>query len=280
MPSIALKRPAETSHGTGLAGIPSRGHCSTAARNASCIASSARSKSPSRRISVASTLRESRRKRVATVAVMSAGAAAASRDTAGPRAPDSSDARAQDAQQRNSTEDKDERGPHRVGNAEQVHGRVGAGRARLEDIGQKPVELGRADDAVGEGEVARRRLRGNEVVPERRRDAGDGEEEGEGRGDAAAGGAAPDEAEQRERTDRDEDQSLQHAPRAWLHSERMLRDEGGEDGAERGDGDEGERRRARSAAARRRPRARRRHSAAWAISSISTQAPSGSWATP
>ena len=59
--SIALNRPAETSHARGLAGTPSRGHCSTAAANASCSASSARSKSPSRRISVAKTRRDSAR---------------------------------------------------------------------------------------------------------------------------------------------------------------------------------------------------------------------------
>ena len=63
--------------------------------------------------------------------------------------------------------------------------------------------------------------------------------------------------------------------------ERVLRDERGDDDAER---------RATATNAnhgafvapppRARPRARRRHSAAWAISSISTQAPSGSWATP
>src|SRR6185503_8309733 len=57
--SIALKRPADTSHALGLDGTPSRGHCSSAALNASCRASSARSKSPSRRISVASTRRDS-----------------------------------------------------------------------------------------------------------------------------------------------------------------------------------------------------------------------------
>jgi hypothetical protein len=50
--SMALKRPVETSQARGLAGTPSRAHCSTAFTNASCIASSARSKSPSRRMSV------------------------------------------------------------------------------------------------------------------------------------------------------------------------------------------------------------------------------------
>jgi hypothetical protein len=99
-------------------------------------------------------------------------------------------------------------------------------------------------------------------------------------GDAGSGRAAPDQAEQREDADRDEDQPLQHAPGAGLHRERVLRDEGGDDGAERGDGDEGEHA-ARSTRRRGRGRARgaviRR---TWAISSISTQAPSGSWATP
>ena len=61
MPSIALKRPVETSQARGLAGRPSRVHCSTAAANASCSASSAVSKSPSRRINVASTCRDSER---------------------------------------------------------------------------------------------------------------------------------------------------------------------------------------------------------------------------
>jgi len=59
--SIALNRPAETSHARGFAGTPSRGHCSTAAANASCSASSANSKSPSSRTSVANTRRESER---------------------------------------------------------------------------------------------------------------------------------------------------------------------------------------------------------------------------
>ncbi|MNT62700.1 hypothetical protein D3C72_2004480 [compost metagenome] len=59
--SMALKRPADTSQARGLAGMPSRGHCCTAAMKASCRASSARSKSPSRRIRVASTRRESLR---------------------------------------------------------------------------------------------------------------------------------------------------------------------------------------------------------------------------
>ena len=61
MPSIALKRPVDTSHARGLAGTPSRDHCSTAIVNASCSASSAASKSPSRRIKVARTWRDSER---------------------------------------------------------------------------------------------------------------------------------------------------------------------------------------------------------------------------
>jgi hypothetical protein len=59
--SIARNRPAEMSQARGLAGTPSRGHCRTAAAKASCSASSARSKSPRRRISVARTRRESAR---------------------------------------------------------------------------------------------------------------------------------------------------------------------------------------------------------------------------
>src|SRR5438034_4994258 len=61
MPSMALKRPVDTSHARGLAGTPSRDHCSTATAKASCSASSAASKSPSRRISVARTWRDSER---------------------------------------------------------------------------------------------------------------------------------------------------------------------------------------------------------------------------
>ena len=33
MPSIALKRPADTSHARGFAGTPSIGHCSSAAKS-------------------------------------------------------------------------------------------------------------------------------------------------------------------------------------------------------------------------------------------------------
>src|SRR4051794_28985289 len=61
--SIALNRPVEISQARGLAGTPSTGQRSTAAVNASCSASSARSKSPSRRIRVARTRRDSLRKR-------------------------------------------------------------------------------------------------------------------------------------------------------------------------------------------------------------------------
>src|SRR5262245_62107231 len=66
--SMALYRPAETSHARGLAGVPSRGHRSTAAAKASCSASSARSKPPSRRMSVARTRRDSDRYTAATPA--------------------------------------------------------------------------------------------------------------------------------------------------------------------------------------------------------------------
>jgi len=59
--STAVKRPAEMSHERGFAGRPSRGHCSIAAVKASCSASSARSKSPTRRMSVARTRLDSRR---------------------------------------------------------------------------------------------------------------------------------------------------------------------------------------------------------------------------
>jgi hypothetical protein len=61
MVSMPLKRPAETSHARGLAGMASGVHCSSAAVKASWSASSARSKSPSSRIRVARTRRESER---------------------------------------------------------------------------------------------------------------------------------------------------------------------------------------------------------------------------
>jgi hypothetical protein len=61
MASIALKRPADTSQARGFEGTPSRGQCSMAEANASCNASSARSKSPSTRIKVARTRRDSAR---------------------------------------------------------------------------------------------------------------------------------------------------------------------------------------------------------------------------
>ena len=47
-----------TSHARGFAGTPLLGHCSTADANASCSASSARSKSPSSRTNVAKTRRD------------------------------------------------------------------------------------------------------------------------------------------------------------------------------------------------------------------------------
>ena len=48
---MPLNRPVEIIQATGFSGIPSVGHCSSTARTASCRASSARSKSPSSRIS-------------------------------------------------------------------------------------------------------------------------------------------------------------------------------------------------------------------------------------
>ena len=51
--SMALWRAADTSQATGFPGAPSRGQVSTAAANASWTASSDRSKSPTRRITVA-----------------------------------------------------------------------------------------------------------------------------------------------------------------------------------------------------------------------------------
>ena len=64
--SIAWNRPADTSHALGLVGTPSRGQHSSAAAKASCSASSARSKSPRRRISVARMRRESERQTAST----------------------------------------------------------------------------------------------------------------------------------------------------------------------------------------------------------------------
>src|SRR4051794_38134803 len=61
--SMALNRPVEISQARGLAGTPSTGQRSTAAVKASCSASSASSKSPSSRIRVARTRRDSLRKR-------------------------------------------------------------------------------------------------------------------------------------------------------------------------------------------------------------------------
>ena len=51
--SIALCRAVETNQLAGFVGVPATGHCSTATANASWSASSATSKSPRRRISVA-----------------------------------------------------------------------------------------------------------------------------------------------------------------------------------------------------------------------------------
>ena len=146
--------------------------------------------------------------------------------------------------------------------------------ARASKRREESVELRRGDDPVGEGEVARRRLGGDELLPERCSDAAAREEQGERSGDASAGRAAPDDSEQRERGDRQEDDPLQDAPRARLHAERMLRHERCDDSADRCDGDEAEQR------CRRTRQRAGPHSAACATSSISTQAPSGSCATP
>src|SRR5580692_10848144 len=56
------------SQARGFAGIPRSGHCSSAAAKASCRASSAKSKSPRRRISVAKTRPASRRSTTSTFA--------------------------------------------------------------------------------------------------------------------------------------------------------------------------------------------------------------------
>src|SRR5215813_6739159 len=70
---MVLKRAVDINHGRGLSGTPFSGHRLSAAVKASCIASSARSKSPSKRISVArmrpesTRYRESSNSRIATV---------------------------------------------------------------------------------------------------------------------------------------------------------------------------------------------------------------------
>src|SRR5262245_39752491 len=61
IPSMAFKRAVEISQGRGLSGMPACGQNSRAAANASCIASSARSRSPRRRTSVARTRPDSDR---------------------------------------------------------------------------------------------------------------------------------------------------------------------------------------------------------------------------
>ena len=66
--STALLRAARMSHARGLSGRPSRGHCRTAASKAASSASSARSKSPRTRISVARTRPRSSRKTASMVA--------------------------------------------------------------------------------------------------------------------------------------------------------------------------------------------------------------------
>src|SRR6266702_2319224 len=68
--STALLRPALISQARGLAGTPVDSHCSMAAVNASWRASSAKSKSPSRRINVARTRPASRRKTSSTTRSM------------------------------------------------------------------------------------------------------------------------------------------------------------------------------------------------------------------
>src|SRR5271154_4842192 len=60
---MALNRAVEINHGRGLSGTPLLGHRLSAVAKASCIASSARSKSPSKRIRVARIRRESTRYR-------------------------------------------------------------------------------------------------------------------------------------------------------------------------------------------------------------------------
>ena len=127
------------------------------------------------------------------------------------------------------------------------------------------------------------------MLPERGSEARACQKQDEGAGHAASGRAAPDEAEQGEKAERDEDQPLQHAPRARLHAEAMLRDQRRGDRAERGEGAKGEQPTVARPAGQRAeggpPATGGVHSpaadpATWAISSISTQAPSGSWATP
>jgi hypothetical protein len=59
--SIARFRAVATSHARGLSGQPSRGQRSSAVSNASCTASSATWKSPTARITVASTRANSSR---------------------------------------------------------------------------------------------------------------------------------------------------------------------------------------------------------------------------
>ena len=66
--SIARRRAAVVIHAPGLAGTPSRRQTVTAASNASCTASSASWKSPTCRISVASTIARSSRNAPATAA--------------------------------------------------------------------------------------------------------------------------------------------------------------------------------------------------------------------
>ena len=69
--SIARLRAVDVIQAPGLSGIPSRGQRSNAIANASCTASSARSKSPSTRMSVATARPDSRRNRRSTTSAAS-----------------------------------------------------------------------------------------------------------------------------------------------------------------------------------------------------------------
>ncbi len=194
----------------------------------------------------------------------------------------SSDAGAQDAPQGDRADEKDDRGPERIRDAEQADGGVGAAGAGLEDVGQErsswvAVTILSASVRLHDCErAATKYCHMAAAIPasasSRPRLADD----------ATSGRVAPHETEQGAQADGEKDQPLQHAPRARLHGERVLRHQRDGDRAEREQGDGREQPRDhRPAVARRRQRhGGRGHSAAWAISSISTQAPSGSWATP
>ena len=70
---MALKRAVEINQGRGLSGMPVRGQDSRAAANASCMASSARSRSASSRTSVARIRPDSDRQRVSMVVLSCSG---------------------------------------------------------------------------------------------------------------------------------------------------------------------------------------------------------------